>query len=162
LVGAIAAMIVVLQGCGLSDGSPVPVDSGSTSGPSGAATTSVSVKVDASQYRTGAVIGVTVVNLSSQAVFTEDQKADCTVVILSRRSGSGWTSISPCGSERAARTVSIGPGEAHQASIDLASANFAEQPAGSGEFRVAFSFRRQATPEAGEDGRVESATFAIG
>ncbi|WP_203911323.1 hypothetical protein [Rhizocola hellebori] len=161
-MGVVAAMVFVLQGCRLDGGSPAPTDSGSAAAPSGVASTVVSVKVNASQYGIGAVIGVTVVNAGSQPVFTEDQKADCTVVILYRRSGSGWTAVSPCGSERAARTVSLGSGEALEASIDTMSTNFAEQPVEPGEYRVTFGFRWQAGPEAGEAARVESSVFTIG
>jgi hypothetical protein len=150
---SVGLIVLAVQGCGVRGGPTAP-----DSGPSSV----ISVKADAASYRAGATIAAAVVNGGSRPVYTEDQKADCTVVILQRRIGSGWTTLSACGSERASRTVSVAPGEILRASIDTAGVNFADQPVVRGEYRLVFSFRWAQQPEAGEDGRAESATFVIG
>ena len=157
-VGLVA---LAVQGCGVQS-RPTVAESGPPPGVPVKPSSGISVQVDAVRYQAGAAIAVTVVNGGSRPVYTEDQKADCTVVSLQRRTGPEWSALSACGSERAARTVSFAPGEVHRASINTASVNFADQPASPGEYRVVFSFRWAQQPEAGEDGRAESATFTLG
>jgi len=119
------------------------------------------VTADATGHQPGTVIVVTVVNGGARVVFTEDQKTDCSIVMLERWDGGGWISLSNCGAERAPRVVAIGPAERSRVVIDTGSSNFVEQSARPGRYRVVFGFRYERVPEGTEPERAVSRTFAI-
>jgi hypothetical protein len=118
--------------------------------------------VEAEVYRSGTAVVLTVVNGGPRTVFTEDQKTDCSIVMLERWDGRGWVALSNCGAERAPRVVPIEPAERSRVVIDTGSPNFAEDPAGSGSYRAVVGFRYERVPEGSEPEQAVSSTFAIG
>jgi hypothetical protein len=122
----------------------------------------VSVSVDAERYPAGrGVVMVTVRNSDPLSIFTDDQKSDCTVALLERRTGENWVGLRACGAERAPSVVRLDPGVVHVARIDLGSENFRPQPATPGTYRVVVGYRRAAGPSGEEPESAVSATFAV-
>src|SRR5207244_1969271 len=107
----------------------------------------VSVRLDAGGYRVGAVIPVTVSNGMDRPVYTEDFKTACSIVILQRGDGGGWTDITGCALGRPTATVTIGPGLGRQVEIDPASVHLnrgappGTRAFGAGTYRVKFTYR---------------------
>jgi hypothetical protein len=116
-----------------------------------------SVTVDASHYGRGSVVTVTVANNGQRAIFADDMKTDCSIVMLQRQDGQNWTGFATCGMERAPQTMTVLPGERRRIALRLA-----EDVTGSGSFRVVFSFRLDRQPEGNEPELVTSPTFTIG
>ncbi|HEV8558150.1 MAG TPA: hypothetical protein VGR06_17390 [Actinophytocola sp.] len=120
-------------------GSPVPFVAGE-----------VSVKLDAGEYRVGGKIRVTVSNGMDRPVYTEDFKTVCSIAILQRKDGGGWTDITGCALGRPTVTVTIGPGLGQRIEIDPASFHLTRGgpggPAfGAGTYRVKFTYRGEPT-----------------
>lgn len=116
---------------------------------------------DASRYRLGAVVEATVANASAASVFTQDQKSDCTIVMLEGGTGTGWEAFSTCGSERVSQTVQLAAGEQRRVRIDVGSENFRPQPVVPGVYRVVFTFRWAVVPEGAEPEVAVSEPFEI-
>jgi hypothetical protein len=125
--------------------------------PTGSGLAAASVTVDASQYGRADVVTATVANNGQRAIFADDMKTDCSIVMLQRRDGQNWTGYTTCAMERAPQTVALLPGEHRRMALRLA-----EDVTGSGSFRVVFRFRLDRQPEGSEPELVTSPTFTVG
>lgn len=125
--------------------------------PTGSGLVAASVTVDASQYSRADMVTATVANTGQRAIFAEDMKTDCSIVMLQRQDGQNWTGFATCGMERAPQTVAVLPGEHRRIALRLA-----EDVTGSGSFRVVFRFRLDRQPEGSEPELVSSPMFTVG
>jgi hypothetical protein len=111
------------------------------------------VVLGAASYPVSAVIHTTVMNGLDRAIYTDDFKTVCSIVILQRKDGDTWTDIVGCQLGRPTATVAIGPSLGRTVEIDPSSFHFASGirgPAfGAGVYRVKFTCRFQ--PAAGGD-----------
>ena len=125
----------------------------------------VTVTTTRSSYRPGEVINVSVVNRGDQSVYSEDQKTDCSIVVLERLTGERWETVTGCGAERAPRVVEVRPGATHTVRIDPTSTNFQGGGGGptvrAGTYRIGFTYRMAAGPQGVEPERVRSPAFMI-
>jgi hypothetical protein len=118
-------------------------------------------------FAEGAVVTVRIANGLESAVYTEDEKTDCSIVFLERKDGEDWTRIAGCGLERLPGVVALGPRRVRTARIDPASFHLGvpeggPRPAfGAGVYRIRFNFRRAPQPLAIEPESVFSDTFRI-
>jgi len=108
----------------------------------------VSVKLNASNYRTGQRIDVAVANGSSKTVYTDDFKTECTIVTLQRHDGGSWTDILGCRLGRPTMTISIAPGGSRTVSLEPTSFHL-DGSVGPGTYRIKFGYRL--TNEVGGD-----------
>jgi hypothetical protein len=130
---------------------------GSGTEPTGSGLVAASVTVDASQYGRGDVVTATVANNGQRAIFADDMKTDCSIVVLQRQDGENWIGFATCGMERAPQTVAVLPGEHRRVALRLAA-----DVTGSGSFRVIFRFRLNRQPEGSEAELVTSPMFMVG
>jgi hypothetical protein len=125
----------------------------------------VTVTTALSSYRSSEVIVVRVVNRGDQSIYSEDQKTDCSIVVLERLTGERWGAVTSCGAERAPRVVELRPGATHTVRIDPTSTNFqggvGSPTVRAGTYRILFTYRLAAGPEGVEPERVTSPAFMI-
>ena len=121
----------------------------------------VEVTVDGDRYSIRDGLTATVTNRGRRDVFADDEKSDCTIVMLQRKSGAEWISLRTCGAERAPRVVRIAAGERQTARLNFAGENFRPDPVVPGTYRILFSYRWGATPEGSEPERAQSVIFTI-
>jgi hypothetical protein len=126
----------------------------------------VTVELANGEIGLGATIRASVGNGLDHSVFTEDQKSNCTVVVLELKGPVGWEPITGCGIERAPSVIRIGPGEVMDVEIDPNSGHFQTtdsfEPAfGEGTYRLRFSYRMAPGPEAETPQSAFSPEFTI-
>jgi hypothetical protein len=150
--------LLIVAGCGSADQGAAPAGGEPGKG-------RVTVATTLSSYRAGQLIVAEVANHGDQSIFSENQKADCSIVNLERLTGRGWEVVTGCGAEQAPLIVEIQGGTTHTARIDPASANLqssdGSQGARPGTYRIVFTYRMAAGPEGVEPARVVSPTFSI-
>jgi hypothetical protein len=110
----------------------------------------VSVRASARRYAPGALISVVVANGLDRTIFTDDSKADCSIIILQRLEGTTWDDVPGCAQQRPPATVAIGPAHSRTVSLQPASSNFrigaGPEPAlKAGAYRAKYTYRF--TPE---------------
>jgi hypothetical protein len=114
---------------GAASGSPVPVTAGK-----------VEVRLGKSTYRSGEAVTATVVNGFDRAIYTEDFKTACTIVVLQRMQGDSWTDVTGCALGRPTLTVTIGPGLGQPVTIDANSFHLRDNPIRQGTYRIKFGY----------------------
>jgi len=125
----------------------------------------VTVASSAPVAAAGAALSIRVGNGLESAVYTEDSKTDCSIVVLERKDGETWTRIAGCAVERPPAVVALGPGRVRDARIDPSSVHLGGNggsPAfGAGLYRIRFSFRTRPEPAGIEPETVFSDPFRI-
>lgn len=127
----------------------------------------VSVLLDAAAYTEGNVLSVTVTNGLDDTIYADDEKTDCAIAVLERRTGSRWDPLLACGLERTPVALPIGPGRARTAEINPRSTNFGIAPGsatlgfGAGTYRVTFTYRLDPARGAHAPYSVSSSPFEI-
>lgn len=108
-------------------------------------------------YTEGEWVVGTVANGLDQTIYVQDQKTDCTIVILEHAADEGEAEpILGCGQERLTQTVVIEPGAGYRIVINPFSANLAfnassELPVfGAGVYHLKFSYALQAAANENE------------
>jgi hypothetical protein len=149
-------------GPGSGGPAPAPGPVGGSGAPVPIAKGNVSVQLDASQYRVGAVIHVTVANGTDRPIYTEDFKTDCSIVILQRRDGTAWTDVLGCRLGRPTMTVQIGPALGRTVALDPTGFHLAGgQAFGNGTYRVKFTYRSDPALGGEDPFTAYSAEFAM-
>jgi hypothetical protein len=135
-------------------GSTVPVEPGK-----------VSVTVGASAYPVGTVVSATVANGLDRPVITTDFKTGCTIVILQRSTGGGWTDLTGCQLRRPTMVVTIGPGRGRTVTLDPGSVHLTNSGAasgfGAGTYRVKFTYALESGGDGSEPLTAYSGDFTI-
>lgn len=127
----------------------------------------VSVLLGAAAYTEGDVLLVTVMNGLDDTIYADDEKTDCSIVVLERRTGSRWDPLLACGLGRTPVALPIGPGRARTTEINPRSTHFGIAPGsaplgfGAGTYRVTFTYRFDPARGAHEPYSVSSAPFEI-
>ena len=163
-------VLALLAGCGpnTSDGATgLPT---TTTGPSTTATSAstqavrtgpVTLHTDASFYRTGDTISVTLSNQSSQTIYFPDHLTNCTVILLQGQkvqplaAENGQAGINPCRLAIATRIHSLGPGQLLV--VRLVAPLNGWSP---GFYRAILSYRTSL--HAGPSTTIHSAVFTVG
>ncbi|HEX6967443.1 MAG TPA: hypothetical protein VF174_01250 [Micromonosporaceae bacterium] len=156
-LATLAGVTIAVAGCAGAAPDGAPGTAGRTPPAGEPSPGALSLIPDAATYRPGSVITLTIANDGRRTVYVEDQKTDCSPVMLWRQD----VAYDNCGAERAPRITAIQPGERHTVRIDLGSANFAERPAEPGDYRAVLGYRFGEQPHGEEAARV-SADLAIG
>lgn len=135
-------------------GSAVPVEPGK-----------VSVTVGAPLYPIGAVVSATVANGLDRPVITTDFKTGCTIVILQRSTGGGWTDLTGCQLRRPTMVVTIPPGRGRTVTLDPGSVHLTNGGTGPGfgpgAYRVKFTYALESGGDGTEPLTAYSAVFTI-
>ena len=125
----------------------------------------VSVASGADRYPVGAPIRASVANGLDRAVYTEDFKTACSIVILQRHDGGTWTDILGCQLGRPTATVTIGPGQGRAVELDPSSFHLTTDAGGpgfgAGTYRVKFTYRVEPAPRGEDQLTAYSPEFAI-
>lgn len=127
----------------------------------------VRVLLDAAAYTEGNVLSVTITNGLDVTIYADDEKTDCSIVVLDRQTGSRWEPLLACGLGRTPVALPIGPGRARTAEINPRSTNFGIAPGsatlgfGAGTYRVTFTYRLDPARGAHEPYSVSLAPFEI-
>ena len=106
----------------------------------------VTVTISAALAAVGAPLFITVANGLARTIYTGDEKTDCSIVSLQRRTGSSWEDVTGCLFGRPPFTVAIGSGRGRKVKIDPRSGHlFHGQPQGApafgaGVYRVTFTY----------------------
>jgi len=106
----------------------------------------VTVSLSATRYSAGAPIVVVVINGLDRPIFTDDSKADCSIITLQRQDRATWKNIVGCAQQRPPATVAIGPAHARTITLQPASVNFdtlnnTQGPLASGTYRAQYTYR---------------------
>lgn len=102
---------------------------------------------------------LTVANGLDGAIYTEDLKTGCTVVMLESWDGAAWQPVSDCGVERLPRTVMIAPG--HGLAVVIRPFDPGGSPVRPGSYRARFSYRLAPGPAGEEPAAVASEPFEL-
>lgn len=125
----------------------------------------VSVTVGAPSYPLGAVVSATVTNGLDRPVITTDFKTGCTIVILQRSAGGGWTDLTGCQLRRPTMVVTIAPGRGRTVMLAPGSVHLTNGGSGSGfgagTYRVKFTYALESGGDGTEPLTAYSAVFAI-
>lgn len=162
-------LALVALGCNNSGGVTAPgpeaLDPAEVSGANRSAGESGAVAVvpASSTFGEGEDIELTVRNDSSQTVFVEDMKTDCSIVTLEKSVEGEWATVWGCGMERLPQVVAIEPG-GREAVVIRPSSNFIVGEPGlrAGSYRARFSYRLARGPEGEEPEVAYSPEFSIG
>ena len=130
----------------------------------------IAIVLGAPAFAGGQPIAATIVNGLDHAVYTQDQKTDCSIAYLERWDGASWQPIAGCGLRRLARVYTIAPGASEVVAIDPASAHLAGaasagQPAigpGAHRLRFTYSLDPNTVPGTAETEETPSVQFSIG
>ena len=138
-----------------------------TDGRSAAKSGNVFIEPSASAYAKGALVTAVVSNGLEQAIYAEDMKSDCSIVILENWGLVGWQGMLNCGMERLPATSAIMPGQAIDVQINPWSSHFGviqgsrEPGLVPGKYRFRFSYRLNMATQGSEPYGVVSQEFAI-
>ncbi len=117
----------------------------------------------ATLFEAGQDLTLAVSNGSTQTIYVEDMKTDCSIVTLLAKAGDGWETVWGCGMERLPRVVAIEPGGSEPVVIRPDSSHIlTEGGLGAGTYRARFSYRLAPGPEGEEPEVAFSAEFEIG
>ena len=125
-------------GGGAADlGMPMAVESGK-----------VSVVPSAPAFKQGDVIRAVIANGLERALYTEDEKTDCSIVFLERSGADTWHPVPGCALGRLPLVVAIGPGRGRVVTINPFSIHLrmgkpptAKPAVGAGTYRIRFVYR---------------------
>jgi len=90
-----------------------------------------------------------VTNGLHRAIYTQDAKSDCSILLLQRFDGASWTDVSGCALGRPPAVVVIDASHARAVTIDPGSINFANGmptaslPAGTYRLQLTYGFGAQ-------------------
>jgi hypothetical protein len=122
-------------------------------------------QVRVSVTTTRPIITVVVDNGLDHTIYTDDAKADCSIVFLQRLYGSTWRDVPGCAQQRPPATVAIGAAHARTVTLQPASSNFRVE-AGSrldaGTYRARCTYRLTRDDQGGEPQAAVSEPFTIG
>ncbi len=127
----------------------------------------VAVALAQKQYVEGDAVSATVRNGLEVALYTEDSKSDCSIVMVERQQGTSWQPVPGCSVERIPAVITIQPGAERSVRIDPLSFHLgvpsgSDRPAlGAGTYRLRFSYRLQREPLGSEPETVLSETFNV-
>jgi hypothetical protein len=116
-------------------------------------------------FPVGDPVATTVGNGLDRAIYTEDQKTACSIVLLERWTDGSWEPVLGCGYEKATAVVRIGPGEVVEVEIDPLSTHFegtASPAFHEGTYRFLFAWRTDPGPEGHASSSVTSREFRVG
>jgi hypothetical protein len=125
----------------------------------------VTVTVSARSYKPRVPIGAVVTNGLRHAIYTQDTKSDCSILLLQRLDGASWADVSGCALGRPPAVVAIGASHARTVAIDPGSINFANGsptatlPPGTYRLRLTYGFSFQ---EGDEPMAATSPPFVLG
>jgi len=180
---ALACIVLTLMACGagsptptiakkappepsLEPGGPAPTPPPLTLGtPAPTTPGGVTVTPAKAAFSVGDPVAATVGNGLDGAIYTEDQKTACSIVLLERWAVGAWEPLVGCGYEKAPAIVRIGPGEVVEVEIDPRSTHFenGRAPAfGEGTYRFRFAWRTEPEPEGHTSESVTSGEFRVG
>jgi hypothetical protein len=112
LIVCILLALTMLEGCGhnaTTGASVAPTMTAEPSRPAGSGF--VTLRTDASTYRTSDAISVTVSNQRAQTIQFLDHLTDCTVVLMQRNVNGSWESINLCKLMIVTRVHTLEPGQ---------------------------------------------------
>lgn len=125
------------------------------------------MSLGAARYSVGAPIVVVVINGLDRSIFTDDSKADCSIVTLQRQDGASWNNIVGCAQQRPPATVAIGSARARTMTLRPTSVNFealeeSRRPLTSGTYRAQYTYRFDANGSGPDPLAAVSDSFKIG
>ena len=128
----------------------------------------VTIALSTPSYAVGEVVSADIANGLDSTIYTEDEKSDCSIVILEWWDGAEWQPLPGCGLERLPLVVAIGPAQGRTVTLDPFSLHFGVTPAAAqpafaaGTYRIKFTYRFAIGPEAVEPEETYSQPFLIG
>lgn len=139
----LAAAIMLLAGCGLSSQTP---GNGTSSGSATPTATPghVSVTTNKPQYAPSDTVAVTISNGLASDIVAADHQSNCTVVLIQRQDGQNWQPLNPCRVMTPTRLIPFGAGSTTPVQLQPP-ASAADHGWPSGTYRIAFSYRQQAS-----------------
>jgi hypothetical protein len=151
---------------GTASGSAPTASPGEDAGrPTGVSDGRVHVTVTPVRPASGGTIQVVVANGLDRAIYTDDAKADCSIVTLQRLDGTTWRDVPGCAQQRPPATVAIGPAHARTVTLHPASSNFRIRPDSRidpGTYRVRCTYRLTPDQQGDDPEAAESEPFTIG
>lgn len=109
----------------------------------------VTVRISSRTYRPGAPVVAVVTNGLHRAIYTQDAKSDCSILLLQRLDRGSWADVTGCALGRPPLVVAIGASHARTVAIDPGSVNFADGmptatlPPGTYRLRLTYGFGAQ-------------------
>ncbi|HEY3248484.1 MAG TPA: hypothetical protein VGK88_09375 [bacterium] len=119
------------------------------------------------QLSAGAPLSVTIANGLGRTIYAQDEKTDCSVLLLERWTGRAWEPVTGCLFGRTPLPVAFGNGRGRTVKIDPFSAHLNHgQPQGTpafgrGTYRLTFSYGFSAAFGAEEPYALMSTEFAV-
>lgn len=148
-LGAALAACLLIPSSGLASGqaaSEAPVDGPAVLAPGPPASDGVAIVLDGPAYVERAPLTATVVNGLQQTIYAQDEKTDCSILVLEQSDGTTWQPISGCGLRRLAMVVPLAPGGSQSVAIDPLSFHLGVPPGrtraafGAGTYRLRLSY----------------------